>query len=320
MNNNNNPYIHGINCYNSGDYVNARKWLVIASGNPLYEEKAINMLAIIEISCSNYLKARSILEENRDILYPNHAENYGILEMKEYNYNKSKENIIDSFNNPDFQPNKLIYLADLYVELGEYDIARKMYETLLNKSDYYVKATLKLIYLSIIEKNYSYASRLFKNINEYEVSKNLYTRLSITLDYFNKKLKLSKYPQYYVRRLLRNDDNDLMEHVKRHVGENNASDGSYFFPDINLEKTILEVRKLIGELNPKYDEDSYEYKISFQSPVGYNGGEITNSLKAITAIGTNRIITMYPILLSNEFNQEGYMENKQLLLKRKRGK
>ena len=319
-----NAFNKGYNYFLSHNYEKALKYLLIAKNDNDNKDEILFMLSVIQMNFNNFVEARNLLEGNYDILYKKFTDLYATLELIEYNYNKSLEIITDSFSRDNKYPKKLMLLGEVYMQLGEYDIARKVYETLVLKTDYKTQATLRLIYLNILEKNYSYAEKLFLSLNQVEVQKDLYERLRDVILYFNSKLtkkyKASKNHAYYVSRLLGDDDKDLIVHIKRHVGKENSRYGSYFFHDINLEKLIFMIRNRIPELNPRYENSSCDYKITFPNKVGYASNKTTNSIKVVTAIGTNRIITMYPILLSDKFNQEGALENKILMLKRKRGK
>ena len=280
----------GYNYFLNHNYEQALKQLLIAKQDEANQEEILFMLSVIQMNFNNFVEARNLLDGNYDILYKKFADLYATLELIEYNYGKSLEIITDSFSYDNKYPKKLMILGDIYMQLGEYDIARKIYETLVLKTDYNTQATLKLIYLNILERNYSYAEKLFLSLNPTEVQKDLYERLRDVILFFNSKLtkryKVSKNHAYYVSRLLSDDDKDLILHIKRHVGKENAQYGSYFFHDINLEKLVLMVRNRIKSLNPRYENNSCDYKISFPNKIGYASNQTTDSIKVVTDLGT----------------------------------
>ena len=79
---------------------------------------------------------------------------------------------------------------------------------------------------------------------------------------------------------------------------------------------IKEIKSRIENLNPNFDRNASVYYVSFPNLIGYSNNETTNSVKVITALGTKKIITMYPAILSSEYNSEGLQESKELSLKR----
>lgn len=70
-------------------------------------------------------------------------------------------------------------------------------------------------------------------------------------------------------------------------------------------------------MNPNHFEVSDMYRFRLDTPIGFKGDEITSDLCVVTMIGTKDILTIYPVLLSDEFDKEGMSFSKQLLYKRK---
>lgn len=61
------------------------------------------------------------------------------------------------------------------------------------------------------------------------------------------------------------------------------------------------------------------YRFRLDAPIGFKGDEETSDLCVVTMIRAKDILTMYPVLLSDEFDNEGMSESKELSLKRKQG-
>jgi len=78
------------------------------------------------------------------------------------------------------------------------------------------------------------------------------------------------------------------------------------------------VREKIQEFNPSYFECSEMYRFRLDKKIGYIGHEVTKDICVVTNLGTKNIITMYPIQLSNEFDNEGFTINEELTKKRQR--
>ena len=69
-------------------------------------------------------------------------------------------------------------------------------------------------------------------------------------------------------------------------------------------------------MNANHFELSDMYRFKLDHPIGFVGDDITSDLCVVTLIGTKNIVTMYPVLLSNQFDKEGMSFSKELMLKR----
>lgn len=72
-------------------------------------------------------------------------------------------------------------------------------------------------------------------------------------------------------------------------------------------------------MNANHFEISDNYRFRLNSPIGFKGDYITHDLCVVTLLGTKDVITMYPVLLSDEFDKEGVSKSKVLKLKRLQG-
>ena len=72
-------------------------------------------------------------------------------------------------------------------------------------------------------------------------------------------------------------------------------------------------------MNGNHFELTDMYRFKLDTPIGYKGELITNDLCVVTILGTKDIITMYPVSLSNEFDNEKFSTSEQLKLKRLQG-
>ena len=314
-------YQQALHYFELKDYEKAKFYFNITKESLTYRTLSLNALILIETYNSNYQKARNMLEEYKDELYFEYATTYANLEKVEFNLEKSLDMILDSFTSSLSPNKKLSYLADIYIELGEYERARKVLETIKMIPEYIMNANIKLIFLSIIEGDYLDAYKLFQKITINDMNSDFYNQLKAIIAYHRGRLmdikdELNLY-LYYIQRLFSNDDTDLIKHLKeRHLKRYEGMEKSYFFNNIDLEKLITNAKDQIKDLNPSFDRNAFTYNLKFSKLIGFSNGVNTDSMKVVTALGTNKIITMYPIILSSEYNQEGLRESKELKLKR----
>ncbi len=310
-------YNKGLSLFENRDFYNAKSYFMISKDSIEYRKKSLNALALIEIYTSNYQKARNILNTYKDELYFEYTTTYSFIEKIEFNLNKGFDIILDSFKNIDNQNKKLSFLADFYIELGDYNKARLVLET-LSLTYNYVSATIKLIYLDIIERDFVNALKLFKTIED-SLDSDTYNQIKSLITYhigtIHDTKKLNKHT-YCVKRLLLDDESILVKHIKvRHINKHDET-ASFFLKNTDIINLIDIVKLMIKDLNPNFDRNALIYNIKFPHLIGYNMQIPTNSIKVVVALGTNKIITMYPCILSNEFNLEGLKESKELMLKR----
>ena len=77
------------------------------------------------------------------------------------------------------------------------------------------------------------------------------------------------------------------------------------------------VKQKLPSMNGKYFGIAEEYIFQEKENVGYCGNNVpTNAFNVVTLWNTSHIITMYPIIVSEQFNQEGLLTNETLKQKR----
>lgn len=59
------------------------------------------------------------------------------------------------------------------------------------------------------------------------------------------------------------------------------------------------------------------YRFNTGKVIGTFDGKSTQDINVSTIAGTDKIITMFPIRLSDEFNKEGLLENEELKSRRR---
>jgi len=319
-------YLSGESFFRKNDYVRARRCFASAIKDIQFREKSLAKLARIEMKEGKFDQARSLLNEYQDIGGGYLKINYGLLENAENNFERSKAYYSECMEYPEFQNKALLSLAKLYMQTGDYEIARKMFETLQQDSDFFFRATTDLFSLGVLERDFFECERLLNLIDTSKLTANMkkhYRRLDVYTKYFLGKLKLSDCDSfdndYMISRLFADSDDLLLSHISRHQDLSKKMTVGCFLPDIDLKKLLMDARVRLEEMNGNHFTffDMYRYRLD--TPIGYKGEALTSDLCVTTILGTKDIITMYPISLSPEFDKEGASRSEKLKLKRLQG-
>ncbi len=319
-------YFSGESFFRKNDYVRARRCFASAIEDIQFREKSLSKLVRIEMKEGNFDQARSLLNEYQYIDGGYLKINYGILENEENNFERSKAYYSECMEYPEFQNTALLSLAKLYMQTGDYEIARKMFETLQQDSDFFFRATTGLFSLAVLERDFFECERLLNLIDTSKLTANMkkyYRRLDVYTKYFLGKLKLSDCDSfdndYMISRLFADSDDLLLSHTSRHQDLSKKMTVGCFLPDIDLKKLLMDARVRLEEMNGNHFTffDMYRYRLD--TPIGYKGETLTSDLCVTTILGTKDIITMYPISLSSEFDKEGASRSEKLKLKRLQG-
>ncbi len=320
-------YFKGIEFWNNNDYINARYWFEIAHKyNGKYCDLSLSKLIQIDLKRGNYAKARNLLRENQSSAIE-FKQVYGLLENIENNFEKSKTYYSQCMVVPEMQNKSLLAIAKLYIQTGDDEVARKMLETLQLNERFYIQSTISLVCLNILEKNYKDAYKYLKSIDSQQLTPKLlqhYRMLEMYLLCNLGKLKKSDnhfdpVRDYMIYRLFDDSDDLLLDHVSNHMNQNERLTNGCFFKYVDLKKLLIDAREKIENMNSNHFEVSDMYRFRLDTPIGFKGDEITRDLCVVTMIGTKDILTMYPVLLSDEFDKEGMSGSKQLLFKRNQG-
>lgn len=322
-NNDNELYLKGLNYFKNNDFINARHWLTRAYLETDEKELSLIKLLNIDLKEGKYNKVRNLLQEQGPNLTIEIKQIYGLLESIENNFESSKKYYSECMQVPSMQNKSLLALAKLYIQMGDYEIARNMLKTLQLNKNFYVQSTFNLVCLNILEHNYKEGKSLLENIDEQKLPPKLgkhYYILNEYLDYFlGQKVDLEKDTYYLIGTLDRPNDKLLIKHIKRHFKQSNRYGNGCFLPDIDLEKLIALARDRISNMNANHFELSDMYRFRLDEVIGYKEDETTKDLCVVTRLGTKNIVTMYPVTLSREFDKEGMIFSEELRLKRSRG-
>ena len=320
-------YFKGIEFWNNNDYRNARYYFEMAyKYNGELNDLSLSKLIQIDLREGKYAKVRNLLKNNQsDII--EFKQVYGLLENIENNFEKSKTYYSQCMIDPEMQNKSLLAIAKLYIQTGDNEVARKMLETLQLNRKFYIQSTIGLVCLNILEENYRDAYRYLKSINSDRLTPKLLQHYQILEMYLLRNLgKLKKsdnnfdpVKDYMIYRLFDDSEDLLLKHISKHMNQRDKDTNGCFFKYTDLKKLLIDAREKIENMNSNHFEVSDMYRFRLDTPIGFKGEEETRDLCVVTMIGTKDILTMYPVLLSDEFDKEGMSESKELLLKRKQG-
>lgn len=320
-------FFRGQESFGISDYVNARYWFEISMNDPNFRDDSLSKLIQIEIREGKYSTARQLLNQNKGINSVKLKQVYGLLENIENNFEQSKKYYSQCMVDPTMQYKSLLALAKLYMQIGDYEVTRKMLETLRLKPNFYIQATFSLAALNILEYDFFEVRNLANEIDVSKLTPKLmqhYRILDSYSKYFLGQLKQSDNTfdptrDYMIYRLFDHSESTLLSHIGKHCNQQERATKGCFFQDTDLRKLVKDARSMIEDMNGNHFELSDIYKFKLDRPIGYKGDLITNDLCVVTVIGTKDIITMYPVLLSDEFDKEGFATSQKLKLKRLQG-
>lgn len=321
-----NAYLSGMDCWRNNDYINARSWFEISYNNPEFRNESLFKLIQIDLREGKYAKVRNLLRNNQSDAIE-FKQVYGLLENIENNFEKSKTYYSECMIDPDMQNKSLLAIAKLYIQTGDNEVARKMLETLQLNRKFYIQSTIGLVCLNILEENYKDAYKYLKSINSERLTPKLLQHYQILEMYLLRnlgKLRQSNnhfdpVKDYMIYRLFDDSEDLLLRHISKHMNQREKVTNGCFFKYIDLRKLLIDAREKIECMNSNHFEVSDMYRFRLDIPIGFKGDEETRDLCVVTMIGTKDILTMYPVLLSDEFDKEGFSTSEELMLKRSQG-
>lgn len=314
-------FFRGVENFSKCNFGAAISYFKESKNNPKYKEKSLYYLCSCYIKLGNYLLARQMLENSqyfkgKDIIY-------GLIENIEYNFEKSREYYAKGISDPDNAKKALLGLAKLYVQMGEYEVAKKIYETLKLIPEMRNQAIYGLSIIYIIVQEYEKSAAILQEIKKEELTSKLqlhYDVMDLTIKHYLGTLKINKRIENLnpVFALVDPSDQRVLNHVQKHCNQSLKDSYGCFFPDIDLKSIISVAKQIINSMNPNHFEMSDMYRFKLDNPIGYKGDIITYDLCVSTVLGTKNIISMYPVLLSGDFDKEGMATSDELKRKRER--
>lgn len=309
--------------------IEARKYFNLAynSDNPDIKNKALINLLYLDLKEGKYAKVRKVLEELGSIDNLELIRIYGLLELIEYNYTASNLYFNQCLKEPNMQFKTLLSLAKNYVQMGDFELANHIYETLLVQPNISHDAIFGLVGIKMLQYDYDGALTILKRANKKFLPSNLKKRYDITYEYLlslagkplKPKRKYNENDEYMFYRLYNDSEETLLNHISKHLNQEDRCSNGCFFKYIDLQKLLNDAKDIIDKINYNHHGTINNYLIKLDTPIGYKEDVITSDLCITTVTGTKSIITMYPVNLSDKFDNEGMLYNEELKLKRNLG-
>lgn len=318
-------YAMGCSYLDMGNYKVAKDIFKIFLENPDFRQSACNRLITIAISENNYQEVRKLVQEVEEARPEFYASSKAKLELREYNYQSSLALYEKLMQYPQRQNEALFGIANIQRALGEKQSARNLYALLQEDSEFSFQVLMELSGMDLEEENYKAVKQRLGKFSTRTLPSSQKVRVNNIKQLVDTKCKNENFQtnpfnantQYALSRFFALDDGSLYRHLEKHMEGFNSKE--YFLKYINMPALVDVVKEKMKIFNPYFTGVSNRYYIAMDSTIGFKVDTYTNHLCACTYAGSENILTMYPILLSKEFNKEGYLENKKVLEKR-RGK
>lgn len=314
-------YDTGVGLINAGKLVDAIPYFNKAKEDRECRFCSLMKLYNLYLRLSYYSKCREMLEEVSDLLFDDQLFSIRAqLDLIELNFHTALEEFGNcmNFNTP---YNNAYYtsfygIADLYSEFGFYDIARNMYETVMTNDAHLASSAFRIIKLDLLEGDYRHAKKILESDERIKSEGKKYINNSLLIDYLlgidiSKRIEKSWMGQI----LIDDTSKTSIKHISEHKKLQDDS-LSYFDENINLANLYEEVKERIKKMNFTSLAIYNYYIFRMGRDIGCFNGVPTQDICVNAIIGTDKIITMYPVNLSSEFNREGLLENQELLLRR----
>lgn len=280
---------------------------MVALEDPNYRSLSVDYLVSLYIKMGDSLHAREVLTKYAE---EGNMLSWAKLERTENNYQSSKEYYQKINDSSEFPID--LNLARLEFQLGDYKKGREILETLTQDKRYIIQGLFEQCFSYMQEHNYEKGYEIFKLIRARGLKPDQamnYEQMRFYFSYFLGKMSDQDIQEnlnrdYWIFRLLWDSDPALLKHISHHKEGNKNARVSYFANSLDLRILLGEVRERISELNPMSHNLVDYYKFRMDKPIGYENGQLTNDISVQTILGTDKIISMYPVLLSDEFDRE----------------
>ena len=262
--------------------------------------KNLNSIAFQEklASFRSYIKTGDF-KNARSVVSKTNLLEVGSIDFLEYNFERS----ITAFEQLSSKKNTrkvgMINVAKGMAQLDNVDEARKILDNITKVND--IEICFQSAYLSILEGDFKNAWILLGRIDCRKLSFNQLTEYRNVLYFLKQKLnnlsnmdmELACNENLLVSGILKpNDENTILSNIMLMEQRN----GRYFDNSIDKRKLMNLAQRQIGSLNPVHNGIFDEYR--------FNLNDICD-ICVVTTVGTKDIISMYPVILSDEFDIEG---------------
>lgn len=315
-----NAFFNGERDFKSGKFASARYWYKIAKQHNNYVTEAIYKLFIIETKMGRFDKARELLEKNYflDTLMIERC--LGCLDSMEFNTLSSNKHFEYCIRNKFDKLRANVGIMKNYYQLGDNDKARECLELVARGSrDVAYLNEASILYY---EENYEQALEVIRKIDVSKLADldlKSYKDLLMLLNYKLKDDSISvDQNRYFYQRLFDSDEKLLRDHIKKHFDKVYSDMG--YFKDISVSELIDVCKSQIADMNGLHYISNDLYKFSLDKKIGFKSDEGTSDIEVVTFLDSKDILTIYPVMLSEEYDHEKWSRNSELTLKRERSK
>lgn len=276
--------------------------------------KSLLKLLSLDLKEGNFKDARRLINLHKDDYQNALRFNVfrGYLEHDELNFLREEKILCANIRETNLEAS-VNNLADIDLQFERFDRAFYRYYSLIDSNEYSVKSVFKIAALRIIEGNYEGADDALGLLDVDELSNvelRMYRDFKKYLRYFKGKLRVRNVSnpkkKYKLYRLVENGNDTLLRHLEKHKHQRPYHHDGCFIKEINFYELIGEATEIIKTTKPVHGLTGDKYIVDTRRRIGMLDKEEMTGLCIVTILGTKIIVTMYPVLLSEEFNIESY--------------
>ncbi|MFI3260975.1 MAG: hypothetical protein R3Y13_04625 [bacterium] len=271
---------------------------------------AVLRLASLYAKTTRFDKCRNLLycydfKDQDDIIYEKII--LTKLELSEYNFTRSlilSDEILKTYakDNPDIMFYKAIALLNLY----KYDQAKQIFKKLSKGLYYNENSNLFLIKIEIILGNYNKALTMANSfVPTLETTKRNLNYIKYFLSTVLNKEFISNRENYNISIDEADSYGLLMYHINKHFDNQVTDDNLQFKDEKNRIDFIQEVEEQKKLYYPSIDK-VFDYYIVDLPDTKINSDISDNNYAKIYTSLNDRILTVHPVQVSDEFDYEGY--------------
>ena len=310
-----NMYLLGMLENLEGNYEKAEKYFEsLVFENHKNKNQAILELVFIEKKLGNYERSKKYYEKLLNTEFSSFAEiEFGRESRRDGNYEKAEEYFNNIIRQDGYAKEyAILELATTKCLMKNYSEAKKLFETLLSTS-FKDSALTGIINANIREEKYEDAYINYNRIDNERIKGK--KEMLNTKFYLKYKLGLltdiNSSSRYYFKQVLDYDENRALNHIKTHMYKNVKKERhSLYLENINIKKLYNDVKVKLDEESIREITLNDKYIIEFDYSIGSIGSVETNKVAIVTLPNTKNIITMYPVLSFDEYNNYCYSLNR----------
>ncbi len=263
----------------------------------------------------DYDSVRKLLKGYQEKEKTKYLRNLFFLEKNEMNFDRATKILeqIMQCSEESKQAYAIQQLIHIKKTVGDLKTAETLSKILLEYKNFAYQAYLELFGINLTKKDFDELRNLLEKAKKLNLSCKEQEKIMTIKNIIENSAEFYKDNRYF-----ETTDKSLYQHLKKHI-EGNTKDGKpCFLKYINLPYLIEQIKEKMQNINPLILDIDYHYIIPMDSVIGKRENQFTKVVRTCHTAGNSNIVTMYPVFVSSEFNQEGYLTNKTILEKRKK--